>query len=198
MPRRAGARSGSPSPPEPVASAATPPGRRQAPGAAGFFPAWHSVGIQRAEPRLAPSVPAAAAMPTGSGRLGCLGSGRAGGGRAGSCDPAQKKKTPPCGGAGPSWFVVGPVVRPHCFPQSQSASGRGPPTLFPPRGGHATFFLPFSVTARPGGRISRAAAGHPSFRCVRPRRPGTQHPHLVPLETTCVPTANSSLVIKEL
>lgn len=160
----------------------------------------HSVRVQRHDSRLAPSVLAAGGVSTGPGRLGCLGCGRTGGGQAGfhAGVTARKKKPRLAAGSGPSWFVVGPVVRLHCR-YSVSLLRVLPVDVTPLAVAMPTFSFPSPCSAREGGRFIRGAAS--AFRgaaSIDPVGPVPSIPNLWRKETTCVPSHASFFIINSL
>ncbi len=134
----------------------------------------HSGPVQRFRSKLSPSVPAAGSDPIGPGRLGCLGTGRTGGGRAGICHSASpEKETPPFGGVrsllvrrragGPAFCLL--------FTNIAGQSRR----LSPPGGGHA--HLPSLPRCPPqGGRFVGVAASAIPGAASRSGWSGAQHP----------------------
>jgi hypothetical protein len=125
-------------------------------------------------------------------------------GASGAEEPAaarpafHKKKPRLAAGSGPSWFVVGPVVRLHCRYAVQSAAGPARRRHFP-HGGHAHLFLPFTFSAPEGGRFVRGAAS--AFRgaaSIDPVGPVPSIPNLRKKETTCVPSPAKFFIINSL
>jgi hypothetical protein len=176
-----------------------------APGRSSLARRRHSVHVQRADSKLAPSVLAAGGVSTGPGRLGCLGCGRTGGGQAGlrgdisllkgdislfrgdisllkkgnvPFKTSPQKETPPCGGVR-SLLVRRRAGGPAALSLfSPVCRGSCPSTSLPSRW-PCPPFLPLTCSAREGGKIIQGAARLPWCGCDRPGRPGAQHPQSV-------------------